>query len=253
MTLRLRLMLAALATLPLLLALVVVGQHMPAFGRTAIGYGQAVNHWAPIERHVTNMVSAVNFDYRAFDTLGEEFMLLTAVTGVTVLLRGARGESTAARPARVPGRRIRRRSEAVTLLSRLFGPLLFLFAFYIGLHAMTTPGGGFQGGVILASALLLVYLGENYSSWRRVARTTIFDALEGSGAAIYALAGFLPMLSGALYLQNILPSGQLRSLWSGGLMILLNAGVFCAVGGGFTVLFIEFIEETRDDKNAAGL
>ena len=41
-------------------------------------------------------MSAVNFDYRSFDTLGEEFMLVCAVTGVVVVLRGNRGEQLGA-------------------------------------------------------------------------------------------------------------------------------------------------------------
>ena len=63
---------------------------MPHFGAHPLPYGDAINHDGPIQRHVTNMVTAVNFDYRGFDTLGEEFMLLAAVTGTVVLLRGSR-------------------------------------------------------------------------------------------------------------------------------------------------------------------
>jgi multicomponent Na+:H+ antiporter subunit B len=53
--------------------------------------GQVMNRVAVEERSSTAVVSAVNFDYRGFDTLGEEFMLLCAVTGVSVLLRTAAG------------------------------------------------------------------------------------------------------------------------------------------------------------------
>ena len=42
-------------------------------------------------------------------------------------------------------------------------PLIVLFGMYVGLHAMTTPGGGFQGGVIIASGLLLVLSGPGLS------------------------------------------------------------------------------------------
>lgn len=248
----LRLFLAGLAALPLIAGMVSVARHMPPFAHHAIAYGQQINTWAPIDRHITNIVSAVNFDYRAFDTLGEEFMLLSAVTGVTVLLRGQRGESAGSRPGRLPGRPIYPRSEAAILLGRWMAPLLFLFAIYVGLHAMTTPGGGFQGGVLLASALLLVYLGDSYGAWRRMTRASLFDALEGGGTVLYAVAGFLPMLWGAVYLQNLLPMGHLRSLLSGGLMLILNAGVFCAVAGGFTGLFVEFVEEMRVDEGTAG-
>ena len=51
-----------------------------------------INAVAVPERHMTNMATAVNFDYRAFDTLGEEYILFTAVAGLALLLRQARGE-----------------------------------------------------------------------------------------------------------------------------------------------------------------
>ncbi|HEY6434149.1 MAG TPA: MnhB domain-containing protein [Acetobacteraceae bacterium] len=247
---RLRLALFALALACIAPALPRVIGAMPVFGSHPLPYGDIINRLAPVQRHVTNMVSAVNFDYRGFDTLGEEMMLMVAVTGTAVLLRGHRGESLTALPATVPGRRIPPHSEALVLTARWFAPLTILFGLYVALHATVTPGGGFQGGVIIASALLLLYLGEGYSGWRRFMRTEALDAIEGGGSAAYALAGLAPMLTGAEYLQNTLPPGQLKSLLSGGLMLILNAGVACAVAGGFGILFVEFLEETRaEDPN----
>ncbi len=248
MTPPLRLIVFLLACLCVLPAVVHVAWRMPEFGSHKLPYGDAINGRAPYERHVTNMVSAVNFDYRGLDTLGEEFMLLCAVTGVTVLLRGARGEATTAHPGRVEGRPIHPRSDAVVLVCRMFGALILMFGVYVALHAMTTPGGGFQGGVIIASALVLVFLGEGYRGWRRVVRSEAMDACEGAGATLYALCGFASMIAGMPFLTNILPLGRLRDVWSGGLMLVENAGVAMAVGGGFTVLFIEFLEETRVER-----
>ena len=94
---RTRLMLFAAACLCVLPGLVHVAMRMPALGAHPLPYGDAVNAAAPGERHLTNMVRAVNFDYRGFDTLGEEFMLLCAVTGVTVILR----EQRSAAPSQV--------------------------------------------------------------------------------------------------------------------------------------------------------
>ncbi len=245
--LRLALFLAScLITLP---AFVHVARHMPAFGAHPLPYGDAINAAATQQRHVTNMVSAVNFDYRGFDTLGEEFMLLCAVTGVTVLLRGSRGEQLSARPGWVKGRAIRARNEGTVLACRIFGPATLVFGLYIALHAMTTPGGGFQGGVIIASGLLLIYLAEGYRGWRRVVRSKAFDAIEGSGATLYALCGFASMLAGLPFLTNFLPLGTAKDVFSGGLMLVENAGVACAVAGGFTVLFVEFLEETRQERD----
>ena len=248
MTSRFRLALFLLACLCVLPGVVHVARGMPAFGAHPLPYGDAINRRAPAERHVTNMVSAVNFDYRGFDTLGEEFMLLCAVTGVTVLLRGPRGEAATARPGRVEGRPIRPRADAVVLICRALGAVTLMFGLYVDLHAMSTPGGGFQGGVIIASALVLAFLGEGYQGWRRVVRSEAMDACEGLGATLYAVCGFASMIAGMPFLTNILPLGQLRDVWSGGLMLVENAGVAMAVAGGFALLFIEFLEETRVER-----
>jgi multicomponent Na+:H+ antiporter subunit B len=245
MTARLRLSIFLVASICILPAAIHVALRMPTFGDHPLPYGEAINMIGTQERHVTNMVSAVNFDYRGFDTLGEEFMLLCAVTGTTVLLRGSRGEQLTARPGQVKDRPIPPRTDAVVLVCRMFGAPIMLFGFYVALHAMTTPGGGFQGGAIVASGTLLIYLGEGYRGWRKLMRSELLDACEGSGATLYALCGFASMLVGAPFLHNFLPLGKARDVFSGGLMLVENAGVGLAVAGGFAVLFLEFFEETR--------
>jgi multicomponent Na+:H+ antiporter subunit B len=243
-----RLALAAAAALALLPGIVLVIAHLPDFGRHPLPYGEAINGAATRERHVTNMVTAVNFDYRGLDTLGEEFMLLGAVTGTLVLLRGRRGENVSDAPAEAEGRPIPPRSDAVALACRLFAPVLLLFGIYVVLHAQLTPGGGFQGGAIIGSGVLLLYLGEGYRVWRRLVRSHLFDAVEATGALIFALAGWAPMIFGAKFLENILPLGKTGALISGGLILVTNAGVALAVAGGFVLLMLEFLEETRTTK-----
>jgi len=242
---RTRLVLFALAVLLVLPGVVHVARHMPRFGAHPLPYGDAINDAAPAERHVTNMTSAVNFDYRGFDTLGEEFMLLCAVTGVTVLLRGPRGEQRSARPGRTERRPVLPRTDVTVLAGRVGAGVLLLFGLYVALHAMTTPGGGFQGGVILASGALLVFLGDGYAMWRRLLHSEAMDACEGLGATLYALCGFAGVVAGLPFGQNLLPVSTLGDLFSGGLMVVENLGVTLAVGGGFLVVFIEFLEETR--------
>lgn len=248
MTARARLVVFLIACAGLVPAGLIVILGMPAFGSHPLPYGDLINTSAPSERHVTNMVSAVNFDYRGIDTLGEEFMLVCAVTGVVVLLRSKRGEADNAPPGRARGRPIRPRSDGIAAIARVLAPTTALFGVYVALHGMTTPGGGFQGGVIIASAALLIFLGQGYRSWRRAAPSALLDAGEGAGASLYALCGFASLCAGAPFLDNILPLGQLRDVFSGGLMLIENAGVAFAVAGGFAVLFGEFLEETRAES-----
>ena len=236
----------------LILAFVVLGPAafrlagaMPTFGAHPLPYGDAINDLAPKERKVTNTVTAVNFDYRGFDTLGEEFMLLAAVTGTVVLLRGSRGEDISSRPGEVAGRTIPPRTDAAILVSRVLAPLVLVFGIYVSIHASTTPGGGFQGGVIIASAMLLVFLGSNYSGWRKLVKAQLLDWCEGGGALLFACVSFSALFVGLPFATNILPLGTMKSAWSGGTMFVDNVGVTLAVFGSFSLVFLEFLEETR--------
>jgi multicomponent Na+:H+ antiporter subunit B len=121
------------------------------------------------------------------------------------------------------------------------------------LHAQLTPGGGFQGGVIIGSGALLLYLGESYRVWKRFFHAEVFDMIEAIGALIFVFAGFGPMIAGAKFLENTLPLGQTHGLISGGLILIANAGTALAVAGGFVLLLLQFLEETRaideDDRS----
>ena len=92
---------------------------------------------------MTNSVVAVAFDYRGFDTLGEEFILFISVVGVVVLLRRVRDEQPE-QEGDLPAEQ-RRSSESERWAgAALLGPVIVLAA-YVVTHGQLTPGGGFQG------------------------------------------------------------------------------------------------------------
>jgi multicomponent Na+:H+ antiporter subunit B len=226
-----------------------VASSLPPFGAPTSAYGDVVNALAPGLRRVSNMVAAVNFDIRGFDTLGEECMLLCAVTGAVMLLRGSRGERDSDKAGHIEGRPEIERSDLSVLLCRAGATVLLVFGLYVVLHGTVTPGGGFQGGVIAASGLLLVYLGEGYRSWRDVVHAPTLAALEGAGALIFVLAATLPLLSGHEALDNRLPLGTYKDLWSGGVIFVTNFAVGLSVAGSFGLLLLEFMEETRSSAD----
>ena len=65
---------------------------LPGFGNYPGPYGDIINRIAVAQTKATGVVSAVNFEYRGFDTVGEEFILFAAATGVATVLRHLRGE-----------------------------------------------------------------------------------------------------------------------------------------------------------------
>jgi multicomponent Na+:H+ antiporter subunit B len=210
---------------------------LPDFGHYRGPYGVVLNRVVPSERHVTNVVSAVVFDYRGFDTLGEEFILFSAAMGVALLLRDARAEA----------RRLEDRAsgDALKLVGIALGAALLVLGLNVVAHGYITPGGGFQGGVVLASAFAIVYLAGSYRAYRSVTPTPAVDLAKGTGAGGYAVIGVVSLLLGTAYLHNFGPLGTSGTLASGGSIAILNAASALEVTAAFLLLFSEFLEELQ--------
>ena len=87
MSRRARLVFFAVAAAALAVTLGVGLAGLPSFGARSAPTPGCSTSWRPQQRHVTDVVSAIGFDYRGIDTLFEEFILLSAVAGISVLLR----------------------------------------------------------------------------------------------------------------------------------------------------------------------
>ena len=211
-------------------------------------YGDMVNAVIVPERHITDAVTAVNFDIRGFDTLGEEFILFTSVIGVVMLMRRQKDEPAGDHEDQIPGRLLPPPSDAVRVVClSLIGPTV-LFGLYVVTHGQLTPGGGFQGGVILATAPLLLYLCAEYKQFRRAVPQGAVERLEAVGAAAYILIGAACVGLGGLFLQNLLPLGRSGSVFSGGTVPLIDLGVGAEVGGGLVLALMAYLEELVEEK-----
>ncbi|HZX93378.1 MAG TPA: MnhB domain-containing protein [Myxococcales bacterium] len=238
----LRLLLFAAGALGLAAAFVGAGRKLPPVGSYAGAYGEVLNAVALGERRATDVVSAVNFDYRGLDTLGEEFILFTSVLAVATILRRQEDEEDEEdepkwEPRKAP------ESDAVRTLGGVLVPLMVSFGLYMISHGAVSPGGGFQGGLVLASAPLVVYLCATAKTFLRIAPPGLTRAGESIGAAGYVLIGCLGVLAGKTFLENVLPLGTPGNAWSSGTILFLNLTVGLAVAAGFTELLSVFVEE----------
>jgi multicomponent Na+:H+ antiporter subunit B len=214
--------------------------NLPAWGDYRGPYGDVLTRVGVYERHATDIVNAINYDYRAFDTLGEEFILFTAVLGVMMLLR-REGDA----PTREAGK-VRDRARLSTTVRVAALPAIFLtvvFGFYIGLHGQLTPGGGFQGGVILASGPFLLYICENTDLFRRITSHSAVEVTEALGAGSYALIGLAPLFAGLPLLTNFLPLGTTGDAFSSGTIALISACVGVEVTASFLLVGYTYLEE----------
>jgi multicomponent Na+:H+ antiporter subunit B len=222
---------------------------LPRSGEGASRYGDLLIASAAPERHVTDVVSAVNFDYRACDTLGEELILFTSIMGVALLLRRAAEEQPGDdHDDHQPRRRAPPTSDAVRVLGLALVGFTVIFGLYIITHGQLTPGGGFQGGVIVATAWLVLYLAGDPATYCRLTPPPAVEAIEAAGAAAYPLLGAAGLLAGAAYLANVVPLGPMATVLSGGLIPLLSLATGFAVTGGIILLLTTFVEEALAER-----
>jgi multicomponent Na+:H+ antiporter subunit B len=241
-TSRRRLFLAGGAALAALLAWGMTG--LPDFGVYLGPYGIVLDHVAVTERHATNVVTAVNFDYRAVDTLGEEFILFTAMLGVAVLLREEREDERRPADEEEGGSREEPASSALRIFGLAWVAATALLGAYVVTHGHLTPGGGFQGGVIVVAALLLVYLSGDTLRLFRLRPLELVELGDGLAAGAYVAIGGAALVGGSQFLFNFLPKGDVSALLSGGTMPLISVAVGLEVTGALLLIISEFLDRT---------
>jgi len=203
------------------------------FGEPPMRVGQAVLGHAPMETGVTNIVTAVVLGYRGIDTLGELSILFAAATAAGLVLGRRRPDAL-----RDPDAGFILRAGADLLF-----PLLLVVGFYIVFHGHLTPGGGFQGGVILATAFFLGILARPRTSLNHAG----ISVIEGFSGAAFILIGLWALLQGGEFLQPFLAKGVLGELVSGGTLPLLYLAVGLKVGAELAGLLAQIAEtEARD-------
>jgi multicomponent Na+:H+ antiporter subunit B len=233
-----------LVSIAVVLVVLVAGfAGLPDFGHYPGPYGTVLNLVAVPQRHATDIVTAVNFDYRAVDTMGEEFILFAAVLGLAVILRSMRDEHERASDKEADEHQF---AEASTLLRAfglaLVGPALVV-GMYIVTHGAITPGGGFQGGLILAGALLVVFLAGEYLAMKLVAPHAMVEFGEAAGAAGYALVGVGGLVFAGVFFKNFVGLGSSGHILSAGTMPISNIAVGVEVAGAFVLLWSEFLDQ----------
>jgi multicomponent Na+:H+ antiporter subunit B len=149
--------------------------------------------------HTPNTVTAVLADYRSFDTLFETVVILVAGIGIIAVLsvigtgEQPRGGDIEDQPAQ--------QDLIVVQTCKIVIPLIQLFALYVVAHGHYSPGGGFQGGVMMGASLILLALacGMQAALQRLSERRAVVLAVVG--IIIYAGWGFLCLLMGGNFLD----------------------------------------------------
>jgi len=176
------------------------------------------------ETSVPNIVTAVLADYRGFDTMFETTVIFSAGMAVFLLLRTFRREEPEARHYRhvLTGVTLRVKEGGelppsddferidslwtphdliIKTVCRLLIPFIQLFALYVIAHGHHSPGGGFQGGVILGASIILLAISQDLRTAVKRMAEKLDALLCAVGVLIYAGTGALCLLLGLNFLD----------------------------------------------------
>lgn len=161
------------------------------------------------DARVPNAVTTTLADYRGYDTMFETSVVFTAGVAIFAILRVFGGDRNRHHPdsLRIRGDQFR---IIVGTTSRLLIAPIQLFALYVLAHGHHSPGGGFQGGVIIGASFLLLSVARNLGESLTRLPEQRFFTLGATGVLIYAGIGLLCLLLGRHFLdyralQHVLP------------------------------------------------
>jgi multicomponent Na+:H+ antiporter subunit B len=191
------------------------------------------------ETGAENLVTGVLLNYRAFDTFGEVVVIFAALAAVMAVLSSAvptrpRGAGAANEP-RIPV------SPVVAFVIRLTAPFIAAFGAFVILKGHVSPGGGFQGGVILGALLMLLSLVLGRGAQQPLIPLPLARWLQAAAPLAFAFVGVVGLvITGALLGLPVEPEHHLlREI----LMITLELGI--GIGGGAVILGL-FLEMRGD-------
>lgn len=184
-----------------------------------------------------NLVTAVVVTYRGFDTLGEVTILFLAAAIVGFFLkvnnRDDKRETS-----------LRKTSEILVTASTLLVPTIFMLGVYIFMNGHLTPGGGFQGGAVIATGMVLMIMAKPNVKFNHKL-LAFLESILGVG---FVIIGVLGVLLAAGFLDNrILPLGNFGTLISAGAIPIIYV-LIGLKGGSELTNILDSLKETQNEK-----
>ena len=214
--------LAFLCFLMLIVVLLVSVTYLPVFGSNAdnLTLNEIVKEY--IENGIeqtgaTNFVTGMILDYRAFDTLGESFVLFSSVTCVMILLEKFQD------PDEPKIEKIKLFHDPILRYgASIMVPIIFVFGGYVILNGSISPGGGFSGGAIMGAGLILYLNAFGIEKMTKFFTENTHKYICFAALSFYCLAKSYSFFTGANHLESIISTGTPGMIISAGLILPLN-------------------------------
>ena len=126
-------------------------------------------------------------------------------------------------------------------------PLTMIYMFYIILHGHLSPGGGFQGGVLIVGVILMLYFADGYEQTAKAVSFNLLHEGEGVASVVYVALAMMGIAAGAQFCENILyQQGNIGDLYSSGTIFWMNltVGIKVITGiGSITLLMLGIAQQ----------
>jgi multicomponent Na+:H+ antiporter subunit B len=183
----------------------------------------------PQQLGAPNVITGILLTFRAFDTLGEVAVLFMVAAGVGLLLGGGN-------PAEAAEER-KAASELVQNGADILLPLIFIFAAYIIMNGHLSAGGGFQGGAVIASGVMLLLLAKPATKLAQ----DFLSFSESLAGVLFVLVGVAGLIFAGGFLDNrVLPLGQFGAFFSAGAIPVISILLGIKVGAELSVIIDRF-------------
>ena len=126
-------------------------------------------------------------------------------------------------------------------------PLTMMYMCYIILHGHLSPGGGFQGGVLVVGVILMLYFANGYEETAKAVSFNLLHEAEGVASVVYVALAMMGIAVGAQFCENILYThGNIGDLYSSGTIFWMNltVGIKVITGiGSITLLMLGIAQQ----------
>ena len=210
------------------LAAILVGtvNFMPLFADdSAPTANEVYEHYVGEGRDQTgaiNTVAGMILDYRAFDTLGESFVLFTATCAVLLLLEQSKGKEIKKKETFSLSN-----DPIVCTIVKILTPIIIVFGVYVLFNGHLSPGGGFSGGSVLGAGFILFAMayGEDFAA--KIITPKIIRVVTICSLSFYCLSKTYSFFTGNEFngIHSIITPGTPGDFLSGGLILPLNIAV----------------------------
>jgi len=146
-------------------------------------------------------------------------------------------------------KKIKHRDSIVTSCANIVLPICLVLGVYVVLHGHLSPGGGFQGGVLIAAAVAIIFLAYGDKKLEIAINVKRLKAYENIGALGFVLLGFLGIIYGVSFFRNVFHDvGILGKLYSSGTIFWMNFAVGFKVLAGVGFLLIIMVKAMNPDE-----